>query len=131
MIRSHVQAGVAHPPARLQSNVRETCRVPRPRRRRGWPTLSRGIVPVVLLNCDGRMTTPRDTTSVVEVEVDCFSGLPLLLRFPLPHSRLSGVGRRGCATVAQAMRNKLERRYGGRRRNFAKRPTRRMYRRSV
>jgi hypothetical protein len=36
------------------------------------------------------------------------------LNFRVPHSRLPGVGRRGCATVTQAMRDKRRRRCGPR-----------------
>src|SRR5271154_6454328 len=46
------------------------------------------------------MATGDDTTAVVDLEVDWFLGLLLLLKFRVPHSRLPGVGRRGCATVA-------------------------------
>lgn len=45
---------------------------------------------------------------VVNAEVDRFLGLLLILQFRVPRSRLAWVGRRGCATVAQTMRNKLE-----------------------
>jgi len=36
--------------------------------------------------------------------------LLLRLQFRVPHSRPPGVGTRGCAAVAQAKRDKLERR---------------------
>ena len=60
------------------------------------------------------MATVDHTTVVVDVEVDWLLGLLLLLPFRVPHSRR----RRGCATVAQTMRNKLERRYGQRHLHF-------------
>jgi hypothetical protein len=56
------------------------------------------------------MATENDTTAVVDLEVDWFLGLPLLLQFGVPHSRLPGVGTRGCAGVEQTLRDKLERR---------------------
>ncbi len=67
-----------------------------------WPTRSG--------RCVGRSTTDDNTTTVVDLEVDWFLGLPLILHFRVPHSRR----RRGCATVAQAMPDKLERRYARR-----------------
>ena len=62
--------------------------------------------------------TDDDTTTVVDVEVDLVLSLLLHLHFWVPHSRLPGVGRRGCATAARTMRNKLERRYGQRQLHF-------------
>jgi hypothetical protein len=64
------------------------------------------------------MATGDDTTAVVDVEVDWFLGLLLFLQFRVPQSRLPGVGRRGCATVARAMSNKLERPFGRRQLHF-------------
>src|SRR5277367_2074633 len=64
------------------------------------------------------MATVDGTTAAVDLEVDWFLALLLFLQFRVPHSRLPGVGRRGCATVARAMGNKLERRFGRRQLHF-------------
>jgi len=64
------------------------------------------------------MATGDDTTAAVNLEVNWFLALLLLLQFRVPHARLPGAGRRGCATAARAMGNRLERRFGRRQLHF-------------
>ena len=84
----------------------------------GWRTLSRGINFPFSAGIVSRIVAGDDTSAVLDVEVEWFLRLPLLLNLRVPHFRLPAVGRRECATVAQAMRNKRERRHGQRHSHF-------------